>query len=182
MTLLEQVVERQSELLAPAHRQRLAAELNLGRAYIGTHQYKKAAKILRQVLEIQRTVRDVTDPYLLRTQHQLARAYLGMRNGHYERAAEILEQVVEIRKRTLAPDDHRLLRSQHNLALAYKRLGSGHYEKAAGLLEPVVAIKERILDPDHPHLLNSQRLLEKVHGLIEAEKDAESTSASGEEV
>lgn len=108
--------------LVPAHPDRLASEISLGNAYIGIKQYEKAAKILQNVLEIQRTILDVTDSRLLRTQFELARAYISMGSGHYEKAAELLEQVVGTRERILAPDDPRLLRSQRLLQDVQKRL------------------------------------------------------------
>ena len=182
VTLLEQLVETQSDLLAPAHRDRLAAVHSLGRAYIQTHQYEKAVKVLKQVLEVRRKVVDITDAYLLDTQHELARAYLGMGDGHYERAAELLEQVVKIREKTLASDNPDLLTSQFNFVCVYNSMGSGYYEKAAGLFGQVVAMKERTLASDDPDLLEWQQLLEEIHECIEAEKNASSTSASGEEV
>ena len=163
VTLFKSVVEINEKTLALAHRDRLASEKNLGLAYMETQQYEKAARILQHVLEIRRTVLDVTDPILLGTQHELARAYLGMGNGYYERAAELFEQVVEIRERILASDDPKLLVSQHNLALVYFRMGSDHYEKAAGLFKHVVAIKERTLASDNPELLTSQHNLALVY-------------------
>ena len=156
VTLLEQLVETQSESLAPAHHDRLAVLRNLGHAYIQTHQFEKAVKVLKQVLEVRRKVLDVTDPVLLATQHELARAFLFMGDGHYEKAAELLEQVVNIREKTLASDNPDLLASQFRLALAYNGLGSGHYEKAAGLLEQVVAIEKTTLAPEDPDLLRAQ--------------------------
>lgn len=109
--LLEQCFEM-DKTLVPAYSDRLASEISLGNAYIGIKQYEKAAKILQNVLEIQRTILDVTDSRLLRTQFELARAYISMGSGHYEKAAELLKKVVGIRERILAPDDPRLLRSQ----------------------------------------------------------------------
>ena len=182
MTLFEQVLGIEENALAPAHPDRLTTEYTLGCAYIETHQYEKAAKVLEKVLERRRKVQDVTELYVLAMQQELARAYFGMGNGHYERAAELFEQVVDIRERTLAPDDPNLLGSHYNLALAYKCLGRGYYEKAARLLKQVIEIEERTFAPDDLGLLQSQQLLEKVHELIEAEKNVDSTSASGEEV
>ena len=182
VTLLEQVLEIQEKTLAAAHHDRLASEHNLGLAYLNTHQYEKAVKILEQVLDIRRTVSDVTDPKMLDTQRELARAYLNMGNGHYERAAGLLEQVIKIRERTSAPDDSLLLASQFHLASTYFHMGSDHYEKAVGLLEQMVVIEKRKLPPDDPGLLESQQLLEEVQEQIEAEKNAEFTSASGKEV
>ncbi len=170
--LLEQVVETSKKTLDPTHPNRLASEHMLGVAYIRTNQSEKAADILQQVLGIRRKILNVTDLRLLDTQRDLARAYLGIGNGHYKTAAELLEQVVRKLKEIRTPYDHELLTSQHNLALAYLSMGKGHYGRVAELLEQVVEIRQEALVPDHPDRLGSQRLLENVHRRIEAEKDA----------
>lgn len=182
VTVLEQVVERRKRILVPAHRELQVSQHRLGRSYIGTKQYEKAAKIFDQVLEIQRTILDVKDPFVLATKLELAVAYIGMKTGYYGRAAELLEQVVGIREKTLLSDDPELLSWQYQLAKAYMGMKNGNHGRAAELLKQVVRMDEKMLAPDNPDRLLSQRRLEKVNRLIEAEKAAEHTLASGETV
>ncbi len=182
VSLFEHVVEVRKKSLVPTHRDLLACQYTLGAAYAGTKQFEKAVEMLRLVLEIERTIRDVRDPELLSTKHTLAVSYIEMGDGYYERAAELLEQVVSIREKTLAPDDFRLLASQHNLAVAYIGMRKGHHGRAAELLEHVVVKGEKTVAPDDLDLFVSRDRLEELNRLIEAEKDSDSTSTSGETV
>lgn len=74
------------------------------------------------------------------------------------------------------------LTAQYNSARVYTGMGKDNYERAIELLQQGVGIQEKSLAPDDPEPLVSQQLLEALHRRIEAKKDAESSSASGETV
>ena len=182
--ILEQVLDIRRTVSDVTDPEMLDTQRELARAYLnmGNGHYERAAGLLEQVIKIRERTSAPDDSLLLASQFHLASTYFHMGSGHYEKAVGLLEQVVAMEKRTLAPDDSDLLASQFHLARTYFHMGSGHYEKAVGLLEQVVAIEKTTLAPDHPRLLQSQQLLAKVQEQIDAEKNAESTSASGKEV
>jgi tetratricopeptide (TPR) repeat protein len=70
-------------------------------------------------------------PYLLASQHELARAY--QTNGQVEQAVTLLQHVVKVRGDVLAEDHPDRLASQHELAGAYR--ANGQIEQADELLE-----------------------------------------------
>lgn len=173
-------VELLEQLVKHDRSHSIYAQCVLAEAYMASKQHQNAVTLLKDIVEIRKRTQVPEDARLLWSQYELGRAYIG--TTQFERAAKLLEQVVERRKRTLVPTHPDLLASQHELAIAYIGMGSGHYGKAAELLKHVIKIRGETLASDDPRLLWSQQWLEKVHRLIEAEKDAESTTDSREMV
>jgi len=102
--------------LDPEHPHRLASQHELARAYMGNGQHRRAAELLEEVVEIEKTTLDPEHPDRLASQHTLAEAY--MDNGQHRRAAELLEEVVEIQKTTLDSEHPDRLASHSALARA----------------------------------------------------------------
>jgi tetratricopeptide (TPR) repeat protein len=131
----------------------------VARCFTNLGRYKRAAELLEEVVEIDKTTLAPEHPDRLKSQHELATVYIG--NGQHQRGAKLLEEVVEIRKTTLAPEHPDRLASQHELARAY--IGNGQHQRGAKLLEEVVEIEKTTLAPEHPNRLMSQQVLARAY-------------------
>ncbi|KAL8909968.1 MAG: hypothetical protein Q9171_004734 [Xanthocarpia ochracea] len=174
VSLLEQVVQIQEQILAEDDPSRLTSEHNLASAYHANEQVEKAVTLLKQVVQIREQTLTENHPDRLGSQHELARAYtangqiekavslleqneLGRayhEDGQLDKAIYLLEQVVRIREGTLAKDHSKRLASLHALASAYYT--NGQLEKAVSLQEPVVQVLKQTLAEGHPSRLVSQ--------------------------
>ncbi|RDW57476.1 hypothetical protein BP6252_13736 [Coleophoma cylindrospora] len=117
--------------------------------------YQNSIETLEKVFNLRDADLDPEHPDRLASQHELARAYMGV--GKHQKAVEILEEVVTIIERVLDPEHPSRLACQHELARAY--MGVGKHQKAVKILEEVVTIRKRVLDPEHPDRLASQHTL-----------------------
>lgn len=152
VSLLEQIVQIQEQILAKDHKELLASQRMLGSAYLDNKQIEKAVAILEQVVQIWEQILAEDQPERLASQRTLATAYL--ENKQIEKAVAIREQSVHMEEQTLAVDHLIQLISQHELAKAYQ--ANEQAEKAASLLEQVVQVMEQTLAEDHPERLTSQ--------------------------
>ncbi|OBT93612.2 hypothetical protein VE01_08085 [Pseudogymnoascus verrucosus] len=125
------------------------------RSLVNLGHYKKAVKLLEQMVEVEEATLAKDDPDRLASQHVLAEAYQA--NGQVKEAVKLLQQVVKIRKATLAENHLDRLASQRALAIAYQ--ANGQVKEAVKLLQQVVDIGEATLAKDDPDRLASQHTL-----------------------
>ncbi|KAJ5390608.1 uncharacterized protein N7496_001676 [Penicillium cataractarum] len=115
----------------------------------------EAIEYLTDLNDWQKSPYDQHHPFILASQHELARAYLV--NGRARNAVELLERVVAIEGETLAEEHPSLLGSQYTLAAAYR--ANTQIPEAVKLLRHVVAVKLRTGSQQDLSLLASQQEL-----------------------
>ena len=133
--------------------------LKVGNCLRNDDRIRDAVRYLQDCYDWQKEHLNEDNPYLLITQHELARVYQA--DGQVIKALQLLEKVVQIEERTLAEDNLFRISSQHGLAAAYK--ADGQVKKALRLLEKEVQIKERTLAEDDLSLLAPQQELAIVY-------------------
>jgi tetratricopeptide (TPR) repeat protein len=157
--VLEDVVQIEQQMLAPAHKIRSSSQHALAAAYSNNDQPEKAIELLHEVIQTKEKVLALTHPSLLASQHALARVYAD--NDQPEKAIELLHKAIQTKEKVLAFTHPSLLASQHELARAYSN--NDQPEKAIELLHEVIQTKEKVLAPTHPSLLASQHELARAY-------------------
>ncbi|KAK9414196.1 putative Heterokaryon incompatibility domain-containing protein [Seiridium unicorne] len=170
ISILEHVVDIQTQTLNEEDIARLASEHDLARAYLENGQIQKAISILEHVVDIQTQTLNEEDIDHLASKDELAWAYL--KDGQIQKAISILEDVVDIGKRARPQTDRNQLNSQHRLGRAY--FEDGQIQKAISILEDVVDIGKRVGPQTDRNQLCAQYELGRVYF-----EDGQTTKAIG---
>ncbi|KAF8130025.1 hypothetical protein K438DRAFT_1695364 [Mycena galopus ATCC 62051] len=147
--LLEEVLEKQMQLLGDNHSDTLLVMGNLARTYSDLGEHQKAEELTVIVLEKQKQLLGDDHPHTLLIMGNLANTYSHL--GEYQKAKELNFIVLEKRKQLLGGNHPGTLLTMGNLARTYLRLGE--HQKAEELLVIALVKQKQILGDNHPDTL-----------------------------
>ena len=147
-------------LLPEGHPNWLNSQRGLARSWNDEGNPEEAAKILEDVVKIQKVRLKGWDLSLLTSQHELARTY--RLNGEADKAVDLLKYVIKMKDATLKEEAHiERLTSRRELALAYQ--ATDQISESIELLEYLMEVESRALSPENPERLASQHALALVY-------------------
>ncbi|KAF8195140.1 hypothetical protein K438DRAFT_1826906 [Mycena galopus ATCC 62051] len=147
--LLEEVLEKQKQLLGNNHQDTLCTMSNLAITYIELGEHQKAKELNFTVLEKQKQLLGDKHPDTLHTLVNLATTYSGL--GEHQKAKKLNFAVLEKRKQLLGDDHSDTLLIMGNLANTYSYLGE--HQKAKELKVTVLEKQKQLLGDNHPGTL-----------------------------
>ena len=124
---------------------------NLGSIYETLGKYEKAEPLLRQSLEIRKSVFGLEHPDTSQALNNLAGLFEVI--GEYEKAEPLYRESLEITKSVFGTSHFETTYALNNLGLLY--LSLGEYEKAEPLYKESLEIRKRVLGLEHPDTANS---------------------------
>jgi serine/threonine protein kinase len=127
----------------------------MGTVYQGLGLFSRAEPLLKQAVEIRRSVLGPEHPDTLASTGRLARIIQS--EGRYAEAAKLEREVVSVEERVLGPD-HRTTLAEES-SLAWTLVDEGHPEEAEKLCQPTLERQRRVLGIDDPDTLESMRRL-----------------------
>ncbi|MEJ0054245.1 MAG: CHAT domain-containing protein [Bacteroidota bacterium] len=138
----------QNLLLTPGTSSLLVADAkqNLAAAYLQTHQYAKAEKLLTEVLEHDRQSIGATHPDFAISLQNLAAVYQAQ--GDFKKAETLYIQSIEIDKANGKTQTVSHAGKEANLGTIYQEMNEP--EKARIHLESALQLHEKLLGQDHP--------------------------------
>jgi len=160
VTMLEDVVNVQSQTLTAEDPELLQSESALAEAYLSSRDVAQAAhavEMLERVVNIRSRTLKIESPSRLASEHLLAVGYLNS-SRDTARAVKMLEHVVNIRSQTLKAEHLDRLKSEHELARAYLKT-AGNTAAAIKILVHVVNIRSQTLNAEDPNRLASEQLV-----------------------
>ena len=154
-TILEHVVQVETEISKSESMSRLTSESQLARVYLELGDKVEATRMLKQVAQIRSEILRPGNPDRLQSEYMLAYCYYD--SGKYEEAIRIFKQVAQTQSKILKPDNPSRLCSEYVLACCYCELGK--YEEAMRIVKQVAQTQSKILKPDDPIRLHSESML-----------------------
>ncbi|KAF8195187.1 P-loop containing nucleoside triphosphate hydrolase protein [Mycena galopus ATCC 62051] len=149
--LLEEVLEKQKQLLGDNHPDTLRTMGNLANTYSALGEHRKAKELRVTVLEKQKQLLGDNHPDTLLTIGNLANSYLNL--GEHQQAEELNVTVLEKRKQVLGDNHPDTLRTMVNLANLYSNLGE--HQQAEELNVTVLEKLKQVLGDNHPDTLRT---------------------------
>ncbi|KAJ7754781.1 hypothetical protein B0H16DRAFT_1458827 [Mycena metata] len=147
--LLEEVLQKQKQVLGGDHPGTLQTVGNLASSYSDLGEHQRAQELQVMVLEKQTHLLGDDHPDTLQTMGNLASSYSDL--GEHQKAKELKSVVLEKRKQVLGENHPHTLHAMRGLASSYSNLGE--HQKAKELEIIVVKKWTEILGQDHPHTL-----------------------------
>jgi hypothetical protein len=157
---LRRVLEDQSRVLGPEHRDTCDTRLWLYERLVDTGDMAGAAAVLTDVVADQERTRGPDSEEALVYRHNLG--FCLNASGDKEGAVEVFSRLYPDALRDLGPDDPGTLDIRHELARS--RGESGDPEGAAAAFAELVADRLRVQGPDHPRTLLSRHHLARWRG------------------
>ncbi|CAO2649239.1 Nn.00g066240.m01.CDS01 [Neocucurbitaria sp. VM-36] len=142
---------------------------DLASIYRDQGRWNKAEHMYLRILEVQATVSDDNDSFVLITKSELASAFWSQ--GRWKEAEELEVKVLEIRSRVLGEEHPNTLTSMNNVALIYRN--QGRWKDAEQLHAKELGISSRVLGEEHPDTLTSMNNLASTYGDQGRWKEAE---------
>ena len=141
--LLERVLARQQERLAPDHRDLLQTKELFANSLLAFGRWEDALRLLRDVVSARSRTLSKSHPELLGARLQLA--WCALEGGLHEEARNHFEDVVSVVRATSRPMDH--LTYQAFAGIAWSHLEEGRAEPALRFLDEAEAAAERNVPP-----------------------------------
>ncbi|KAJ7754777.1 P-loop containing nucleoside triphosphate hydrolase protein [Mycena metata] len=149
--LLEEVLQKQKQVLSEDHPDTLLTMGNLANSYSDLGEHQRAQELKSVVLEKQKQLLGEDHPDTLLTMGNLASSYSDL--GEHQRAQELMGVVLEKRKQLLGDDHPDTLLTMGNLASSYSNLGE--HQKAKELEIIVLEKQKQVLGENHPDTLHA---------------------------
>ncbi|KAJ7742643.1 hypothetical protein B0H16DRAFT_1464083 [Mycena metata] len=157
--LLEEVLQRQKQLLDEDHPDTLLTMGNLANSYSALGEHQRAQELKSVVLEKQKQLLGDDHPDTLLTMGNLANSCSAL--GEYQRAQELMSVVLEKRKQLLGDNHPASLLTMGNLASSYSDLGE--HQKAQQLKSVVLEKRKLVLGENHPYTLHTMSTLANLY-------------------
>ncbi|KAJ7724003.1 hypothetical protein B0H16DRAFT_1698805 [Mycena metata] len=168
--LLEEVLQKQKQVLGGDHPDTLFITGSLAISYSGLGKHQRAQELQSVVPDKQKQVLGENHPDTLLTMGDLANSYSAL--GEHQKAKELKSVVLEKQKQFLGDNHPDTLRTMGTLANSYFHLGE--YQKAKELKSVVVEKQKQVMGENHPGtLLTMANLANSYSALGEHQKAKE---------
>ena len=176
LAVFREIVQEQTRVLGPRHRDVLLSRLWLGIALREDGHYELAERELREVVALNQAVQGREHADTLKSRNNLANAlYAQDKNAEAEQENR---EVLAIRERVLGKDHPDVFQSAGNLALALE--SQGRLEEALVFAQRAEEGRKRVFGEEHPDSQEARKLREKIAAALAKEKT--NGPASGTEV
>ncbi|MFC2167279.1 tetratricopeptide repeat protein [Acidobacteriota bacterium] len=168
-SLLEKVVETQSQLMGEKHADTLIAIHNLANLYWYQNRLKDAESLYLKVVNIRTQVLGEEHPDTLKANYDLASLYLVQRR--FEECEKLALKTLESQRSVLDDDHPDTLASKANLVALY--VNQGRYEDAENNAVEIFETRLRLLGEDHPDTLDIMLNLATIYKRLKSYEKAE---------
>ena len=133
---------------------------NLGYAYGGLGDHRKALEFMLKALGIREKVLPPEHPDLAKSYNNVGLTYGDL--GDHSKALEFQLKALKIQEKVLPPEHPDLATSYNNVGVTYSAMGD--HKKALEFKLKALEIRENVLPPEHPHLATSYNNVGHTYG------------------